>query len=108
MSFGDLDVTEFHTQVESQALQDFEQGNTIHSVPEQRLSQPIQVVESYAVDEEDLREKTYHVMAWLLPEMTNIKLRLAMRLVEGILLENSASPLRQYPSAESPRRSRKR
>lgn len=96
MSFGDLDVTEFHAQVESQALQDFEQGNTIHSVPEQRLSQPIQVVESYAVDEEDLREKTYHVMAWLLPEMTNIKLRLAMRLVEGILLENSASPLRQY------------
>ncbi len=96
MSFGDFDVTEFHAQVESQALQDFEHGNTIHSVPEQRLSQPIQVVESYAVDEDDLSEKTYHVMAWLLPEMTNIKLRLAMRLVEGILLENSASPLRQY------------
>jgi Zn-dependent M16 (insulinase) family peptidase len=31
-----------------------------------------------------------------LPEASDIKLRLGMRLVEGILLENSASPLRHY------------
>jgi Zn-dependent M16 (insulinase) family peptidase len=31
-----------------------------------------------------------------LPETSDIKLRLGMRLVEGILLENSASPLRHY------------
>lgn len=42
------------------------------------------------------QDKTYHVMSWLLPETSDIKLRLGMRLVEGILLENSASPLRHY------------
>jgi len=54
------------------------------------------VTESYAVDTEDLKDKTYHVLSWLLPEASDIKLRLGMRLVEGVLLENSASPLRHY------------
>ncbi len=47
-------------------------------------------------DAEDLQDKTYHVLSWLLPEASDIKLRLGMRLVEGILLEDSASPLRHY------------
>ncbi|MEK5764758.1 hypothetical protein, partial [Acinetobacter junii] len=54
------------------------------------------VTDTYAVDAEDLRDKTYHVISWLLPEASEIKLRLGMRLVEGILLEDSASPLRHY------------
>jgi len=52
--------------------------------------------ETYAVDAEDLTDKTYHVISWLLPEASDIKLRLGMRLVEGILLEDSASPLLHY------------
>jgi len=35
-------------------------------------------------------------LSWLLPKTSDVKLRLGMRLVEGILLENSASPLRHY------------
>ncbi|KAF5276425.1 hypothetical protein FQR65_LT16318 [Abscondita terminalis] len=63
---------------------------------EQRLTAPIEVQETYAVDAEDLKDKTYHILSWLLPKTSDVKLRLGMRLVEGILLENSASPLRHY------------
>ncbi|OUY06046.1 insulinase family protein [Acinetobacter populi] len=96
MTFGDADVYDLHEKFEQQALKHFEKGHTLYSVPEKRLTQPIQVIEHYAMDEDDLSQKTYHVLSWLLPETNNVKLRLGMRLVEGILLENSAAPLRNY------------
>ena len=96
MSFGDAQLYDLQEKFEAQALQHFEAGQTLHSIPEQRLSAPLQVRESYAIDAEDLSHKSYHVLAWLLPESSNIQLRLGMRIVEGILMENSASPLRNY------------
>lgn len=96
MTFGNQSAYELQEQFEKLALYKFSKGTTLYSQPEQRLTAPIEVTESYAVDSEDLKDKTYHVMSWLLPETSDIKLRLGMRLVEGILLENSASPLRHY------------
>lgn len=96
MTFGNQPVYELQQQFESLALHKFERGETIYSVAEQRLAAPIAVTESYALDAEDLKDKTYHMLSWLLPQSSDIKLRLGMRLVEGILLENSASPLRHY------------
>ena len=96
MTFGNQSAYDLQEQFESLALNKFSQGTTLYSTPEKRLTAPVEVTESYAVDSEDLKDKTYHVMSWLLPETSDIKLRLGMRLVEGILLENSASPLRQY------------
>ncbi|ENX01776.1 hypothetical protein F900_01536 [Acinetobacter modestus] len=96
MTFGNQTAYDLQEQFENLALNKFSQGTTLYSKPEKRLLAPIEVTESYAVDSEDLKDKTYHVMSWLLPETSDIKLRLGMRLVEGILLENSASPLRHY------------
>lgn len=96
MTFGDLPVIEIQEKIQQYALVNFEQGETIYSKPERRLTAPLEVVEPYALDSNELQDKTYHVLSWLLPEVSDIKLRLGMRLVEGILLENSASPLRQY------------
>ncbi|WP_336936743.1 insulinase family protein [Acinetobacter modestus] len=96
MTFGNQTAYDLQEQFEKLALNKFSQGTTLYSKPEKRLLAPIEVTESYAVDSEDLKDKTYHVMSWLLPETSDIKLRLGMRLVEGILLENSASPLRHY------------
>ncbi|GAA5555746.1 hypothetical protein Asch01_00436 [Acinetobacter schindleri] len=96
MTFGKKSAYELQEQFENLALSKFEQGETLYSTPETRLSAPISVTDTYAVDAEDLRDKTYHVISWLLPEASEIKLRLGMRLVEGILLEDSASPLRLY------------
>ena len=96
MTFGDADVYELHDKIEQRALKSFQKGHTIHSVPEQRLTQPLTVIEPYPVDGDDLAHKTYHVLGWLLPETNDTVLRLGLRLVEGVLLENSASPLRHY------------
>ncbi|WP_343594886.1 insulinase family protein [Acinetobacter sp.] len=96
MSFGNQSVYDLQEQIETQALHKFEKGTTLYSTHEQRLTQPAAFTESYAVDGDDLKNKTYHVLSWLLPESSDIKLRLGMRLVEGVLLENSASPLRHY------------
>lgn len=96
MTFGNQTAFDLQEQFEKLALSKFEKGETLYSKPEQRLSAPLTVQESYALDGDDLKDKTYHVLSWLLPEASHIKIRLGMRLVEGILLENSASPLRHY------------
>ena len=96
MTFGNEPAYNLQEQFQTLALFKFEQGQTLHSKPERRLAAPVTVTETYAVDAEDLKDKTYHVLSWLLPEASNIKLRLGMRLVEGVLLEDSASPLRHY------------
>lgn len=96
MTFGNQSAYELQEQFETLALHKFQTGKTLHSHPEKRLNAPIEVTETYAVDADELKDKTYHVMAWLLPQASDIKLRLGMRLVEGVLLENSASPLRHY------------
>ncbi len=96
MTFGNESAYHLQEQFESLALAKFGPGETLHSKAETRLAAPIEVTESYAVDADDLQDKTYHVISWLLPEASDIELRLGMRLVEGVLLEDSASPLRQY------------
>ncbi|MCL6232587.1 insulinase family protein [Acinetobacter amyesii] len=96
MTFGNEPAYNLQEQFETLALSKFEKGQTLYSKPERRLTAPVTVTETYAVDAEDLKDKTYHVLSWLLPEASNIKLRLGMRLVEGVLLEDSASPLRHY------------
>ena len=96
MTFGNKSAYDLQAQFETLALAKFDKGETLHSTPETRLTAPIEVTESYTLDSEDLTDKTYHVMSWLLPQASDVKLRLGMRLVEGILLEDSASPLRHY------------
>ena len=96
MTFGNESAYHLQEQFETLALSKFEKGQTLHSTPETRLTAPVEVTETYALDAEDLKDKTYHIISWLLPEASDIKLRLGMRLVEGILLEDSASPLRHY------------
>ena len=96
MTFGNHSAYDLQEQFETLALSKFKKGQTLRSIAEHRLSAPIAVTETYAVDAEDLTDKTYHVLSWLLPESSDIKLRLGLRLVEGILLEDSASPLRHY------------
>ncbi|MEN9073415.1 insulinase family protein [Acinetobacter baumannii] len=96
MTFGNQTAYELQEQFEKLALHKFTAGTTLYSKPEKRLTAPVEVTETYAVDGDELKDKTYHVLSWLLPQASDIKLRLGMRLVEGVLLENSASPLRHY------------
>ena len=95
MSFGNIPVAETQAKLHNDALVQFETGKKHVSRPEQRLSAPIQATETYTADEAG-PAKTHHVVAWLLPAITDPKQRLALRLLEGVLIEHAGSPLRAY------------
>lgn len=96
MTFGNIPAEALHASFEQQALGQFLQAQPIRPQREQRLAAPVTVQAPYAVGDTDLSEKTFHVLGWLLSEMTDTANRLALRLLSGVLLEDSASPLRQY------------
>ncbi|HNL79910.1 MAG TPA: insulinase family protein, partial [Agitococcus sp.] len=71
-------------------------SETIKGKDEKRYYAPVIVEDHYPLDEGDLANKSHVVMSWLLGQTANISERLAMNLLGGVLLENSASPLRQF------------
>ena len=96
MTFGKHNVYDLHEQFENLTLSKFERGETLVSISEPRLNSPKQVLDTYALTDTDLKDKTYLALSWLLPTAEDIKLWFGFRLVAGVLLENAASPLRHY------------
>ncbi len=95
MSFGNIPAHEVQTKLHDDAFCQFGKGVKHTSVKEKRLNAPIKVTETYHVDEVT-KEQTHHVLAWLLPTITDPRQRLALRLLEGVLVEHAGSPLRAY------------
>lgn len=100
MSFGNIEIDAIHTHLESYLLKFDDQTrprtSTRFFVPnEQRHTAPLKIHDTYSSDS-DGDKMTHHVIAWLLPAITNPKDHLAMRLMEGVLIEHSGLPLRAY------------
>lgn len=101
MSFGDIEVADIQARLHEDALARFDdkekaaRGKKFVSMRETRLTKPIQVYDTYTADRNG-EKMTHHVLAWLLPSITDPKERLALRLMEGVLTEHAGSPLRAY------------
>ncbi|MBK6286997.1 MAG: insulinase family protein [Gammaproteobacteria bacterium] len=97
MSYGDIPVAELHQRFEDRALQRFEALDVHIEVPdEKRYVAPLAVEESYAWEEEgDASEKSHVVLGWLLGKSTSLEELLQAHLLNGILLDNSSSPLQK-------------
>ncbi|MBO1531229.1 insulinase family protein [Psychrobacter sp. F1192] len=95
MSFGNIPVAQTQAKLHDDVLSRFTAGKKHVSRPEQRLSAPISATDTYTADEAG-PDQTHHVVAWLLPSITDPKQRLALRLLEGVLVEHAGSPLRAY------------
>lgn len=101
MSFGNIEATDIQAHLQEQVLSRFDDierpkvGKKFASVTEQRLSQPVQVFDTYTADD-DGKQMTHHVLSWLLPTINDPRQRLSLRLMEGVLAEHSGSPLRAY------------
>ena len=94
MTYGDIPALEHQQKFEQQVLSKFEKLDVHLEVPpEKRYHAPVRVQEYYALDEEDLENKTHIVMGWLLGESINMREQMQAHLLSGILLDNSASPL---------------
>lgn len=101
MSFGDIDVADIQARLHDDALVRFDdaekpsRGKQFVSMTETRLNEPVQVYDTYTADVSG-EKMTHNVLAWLLPSITDPKQRLALRLMEGVLIEHAGSPLRAY------------
>ncbi|TCK17229.1 hypothetical protein DFR30_0450 [Thiogranum longum] len=97
MTFGDIPVFEHHARIHDKALSQFEKLDVHIAVgDEKRYHAPVYVQESYAFDEPgEVGDKTHLVMGWLLGPSINLKEQLEAQLLEGVLLDDSASPLRR-------------
>ncbi len=95
LSFGRLDVAQLQEQIQTLALQRFEQSqDPVRGRDEKRSMAPLRVEESYPLDESEPAAKTHIVMAWLLDQASNLDHALDMAVLSGILFNHAASPLR--------------
>jgi len=95
MTYGDIPAVELQQQFEERVLNQFQQSDEHIFVPdEKRFVAPLNVEEFYALDEsEQDGDKTHIVVNWLLGASTDLRTALTAELLEGVLLEDSASPL---------------
>ncbi len=61
---------------------------------EQRFTAPRMVAATYATDDEDVAGKAHVLVGWLWDKTTDPMANMEARLLAGVLLDNSASPLR--------------
>ncbi len=96
MTFGDIPASEHHAIFEDRVLSQFDkQAEYIDVSDEQRLGSPLALDDTYAIDpNEDSNNKTHIVIGWLLGRSIDMEAMLKAHLLSGVLLDNSASPLR--------------
>jgi presequence protease len=96
MTFGSIPAAEHQAVFEARALAAFQRLDVhIAVADEQRLQAPKRIETTYALDEEDLEEKTHVVMAWLLGKSAHLEDMYKAQLLSSVLMDNSASPLQQ-------------
>ena len=97
MTYGDISAGEQQQKFEQWALNRFKNKSERLMVDaEIRLQAPVKETISYAFDsEEDTSRRSHVVIGWLLDETANLNELMNAHLLSGVLLNNSASPLRQ-------------
>ena len=96
MTYGDIPPEELQAEFEAQALGRFERSDQRFEVgDERRLAAPLVDEASYALAAEEAKgDRTHVVLGWLLDTNTDPETVLTAHLLSGVLLDNSASPLR--------------
>jgi Zn-dependent M16 (insulinase) family peptidase len=97
MTFGSFSVEEHQEKFETDVLSRFERDHRDADIPdERRYAKPLVVEDSYCLDDdEDTAKKSHVVIGWLLGRSDDVSEMLKAHLLSGVLLDNSASPLRK-------------
>ena len=95
MTYGSFSPQDHQERMESLVLRHFEsQEMNLRIGDEQRFASPREEQSVYATDETDLARKSHVLLGWLLGNSTDVYASMQARLLAGVLLDNSASPLR--------------
>ncbi|MBE9562173.1 MAG: insulinase family protein, partial [Proteobacteria bacterium] len=96
MTYGDRPASEHQEKFQQHVLQHFQKSELNLQIPnEKRYDSPQHVISHYPIDKRETKlRKTHIVLAWLLGNNNDIRQVMNVNLLAGILLDNSASPLR--------------
>ena len=96
--YGDMDIEATLAYLDEEYLSNFTKtGNVDSEIPMQEPYARTKEIEAYyPVDAgEDCTAKTYHELSIVVGKATDVKTSMALRLLEGVLLESESSPLRR-------------
>jgi Zn-dependent M16 (insulinase) family peptidase len=98
MTFGNFPVEEHQEKFQADVLSRFDRESVDVKIPdERRYDNPVVVEDSYSFDDdEDVADKSHVVIGWLLGRSDDFSEMLKAHLLSGVLLDNSASPLRKF------------
>jgi Zn-dependent M16 (insulinase) family peptidase len=98
MTFGSFPVEEHQEKLEVDVLSRFQRERVDVDIPdERRYEKPVAVEDVYSFDDdEDVADKSHVVIGWLLGRSDDFSEMLKAHLLSGVLLDNSASPLRKF------------
>ena len=99
MTFGSFPVEEHQEKFQADVLSRFDRESVDVNIPdERRYGNPVVVEDSYSFDDddEDIANKSHVVIGWLLGRSDDFSEMLKAHLLSGVLLDNSASPLRKF------------
>ncbi|KHD07558.1 peptidase M16 [Candidatus Thiomargarita nelsonii] len=95
MTYGDRPAAGHQRWFEECALQHFQKRDCLQILDEQRYETPQEAFHYFPIEKnQDVQNKTHIVLAWLLGKSTDIREVINASLLTGVLLDNSASPLR--------------
>ena len=96
MTFGDIPAAEHQDRFAEHALRHFSTLDGTIAVPrEQRFSAPREAEDRFEIGDTGSLTMKHHILfAWLLGESTDMEHLAEVSLANGVLLDNSASPLR--------------
>ncbi len=103
MTYGNIPANELQQEFHDKALFRFQKLNRHIEVPdEKRYSAPLKIETAYSHEPEEeetieqaVEEKTHIVLGWLLDHSTDLESQLKAHLMNDVLLDNSAAPLRK-------------
>lgn len=95
-TYGDIPVSQIHGELEEKALSHFDRFDVSDlTIPdEKRYTAPLSTTASYPLTEGSIENRTFVVLGWLLGRNSDMHKVMEARVLSGVLLNNSSSPLR--------------
>jgi len=97
LTYGDIPAEKIQAKIQNDVLSKFKEPSDQITVPqEQKQLSPKKVTEYYPLDMDQINDKTFHLIGWVLEPTGDIQSRLESQFLSQVLLGNGAAPLQKF------------